>query len=173
MNAPNSWYVNRWQLKIVKAWTDKVRLRDKESPDWYRDLSVTDVRNYVRNQVSWAIKIPEEFCERVVNRFPPDKIITLNKYIWTITSESNLNDIDFTIWNISDWWIQVITDWHLRQWEKITISFFLDTRYTFEWEVVWKKWNKYWVKFLLSKSSNHRIVKSHANLKNLLELGLN
>lgn len=158
--------MSRAICKVVYPEHVEVNINDKESPDWVRKTTVWEERKRVREQVKWITWIHPLVCQRSDNRIKPYELIRLKNYMWTISWvqwESN-----FTIWNISSWWIQIISEEPLCVWDLIELSFTLDRNYRFEWKIVWGKWKIYWVQFLVSHNSLDSIKKNFMNLITLL-----
>lgn len=158
--------MSRALCKVVYPPNAEIRINDKESPEWVRITTVWEERERIREQVKWVVWIHPLVCERKDVRIKPYELVSLRKYMWTIHWYNW--DIDFTIWNISSWWIQVISEKPLKVWELIELSFTLDKNYRFDWKIVWWKWKIYWVQFLVSNNSLTSIQKNYMNLITLL-----
>lgn len=151
--------------KYVNPWNKKISIRNKESTNWIIETTVAKERDRIRS-ITDNIPINNQACERREIRLPPHELLKLKKYIWTIQWMNW--DIDFSINNISSWWIQIKPNQPLKLWEIIEISFTLDKNYRFDWKVVWKKWNLYWIQFNVDNNSLQSTIINWKDLANLL-----
>jgi hypothetical protein len=152
--------------KVVYPEHMKIRIKNKESSHWEIITTVWEERKRVREKVKWTIWIHHLVCQRKDIRIKPYEIVRLKNYIWTV-SWAFWNS-DFIIWNISGWWIQIISEKQLCIWDLIEISFTLDVNYRLEWKIIWRKWKIYWVQFLIWHDSLSSIQKNYMNLIKLL-----
>jgi len=140
-------------LNIEPLDQDKIiKYRDKTSPTWFSEITVWQIRTSARNGFTAVMERTPEASERKNKRIKPSSFndtIKLKRYIWTIYSCGM--DKNFSILDISNWWIKIQTDEDLNVWEKVSLSFILNKQYNFSWEVVYKEWDSYWVKFIINE----------------------